>query len=201
VEWTVEWTLLDEDGKRILDHGVYENSEVAFAFFNPKTPDESRKAGKKVRGETEFYLVLEAPANQKRCVKMEPHKSWSDNLRERTILEFPQVLVTASKTGEVLKGWEVVPDDRKIVELPNDGEGSNKVARKPENRLEASKGEGQPAEGIEILESRPTTAGPETTESAAVDTSLKDLGEASKRKRPDDDISTTLAAIKKARQT
>jgi hypothetical protein len=201
VEWTVEWTLLDEGYKRILDHGVYENSEVAFAFFNPKIPDESRKAGKKVRGETEFYLVLEAPANQKRCVKMEPHRSWSDNLRERTILEFPQVLVTASKTREALKGWEVVPDDRKIVELPNDGEGSNKATRKPERGVEASNGKGKSEESGEILESLPSTAGPGTAESASLDTSLKDLGEASKRKHLDDDISTTLAAIKKARQT
>jgi hypothetical protein len=199
VEWTVEWTLLDgADGKRILDHGVYENSEVAFAFFNPKTPDEARKASKKVRGDTEFYLVLEAPANRKRCVKMEPNKPWAENLRERTILEFPQVLVTANKTGEALEGWEVVPDERKIVELPNDDdEGSKNAAREP---AAASKREEQSADSGETLDSLPSTVGPSTVESGSVDKSLKDLGEATKRKHLGDDISNTLAAIKKARQ-
>lgn len=200
VEWTIEWTLLDHGRKRILDHGIYENSEVAFAFFNPKIPDETRKAGKKVRGDTEFYLVIEAPANQKRCVKMEPHKSWSENLRERTILEFPQVLVTARKSAEALKGWKVVLDQRKIVELPNDdGDGRN-AATKPATTVEASNEEERPAESGQISDPSPSTAGPGTTEGALVDSSLKDLDDAPKRKRLHDDVSTTLAAIKKARQ-
>lgn len=132
INWTVEWLLIDNDagkrtGRRILDHNVSENSEVAYSFFHPTTtPTTSttisteginRKANKPTRAATEFYLVLEAPANKKLCVKLSRDKPWTDNLRERTVLEFPQVLVTANKSSDAFVGWEIVRDERRIVEL------------------------------------------------------------------------------------
>ncbi|KAI5855885.1 hypothetical protein BZA05DRAFT_332926 [Tricharina praecox] len=200
IVWTIEWTLLSEgspENCRFLDHDVSENSGVAFAFFNPaNTPDTTRNEAVK-KSETEFYLVLEAPANKKHCICLDPGKPWSENLRERTMLEFPQVLVTAGTQGEGPQGWEVLPDERKIVELPVDNDEKSKG--KPRKRI----GKEDPASENPVLD--PVVPGDDTAKEGAVKTSsggLIEVPTVEKRKLPDDeiDMSATLEAIKKARK-
>lgn len=206
VEWTIEWTFLDHDERKILDHAVHEKSQVDYAFFHldglrsdasvSKHPDEARIGTHGIKKQTSFYLVLEAPANKKRCVKMDPVKSWSENLRGRSVVEFPQVLVTAKRNPEEL-GWEVARDERKIVELENEVESAKpKQIDVPKSSREVkSLDETAPAITIEALTSTAPTA-PKATSNELGDTQILE-----KRKQPDDDILSTLAAIKKARKT
>ena len=202
IAWTIEWTLLlfpSADTRRLLDHDVSENSSITFAFFNPaNTPDETRKEAMK-KSETEFYLVLEAPANKKRCVRLDPGKPWTENLRERTMLEFPRVLVTAGMQGEGPRGWEVLPDERKVVELPVDNGGKSKG--KPRKR--AGKDDQAPKAPTVDPAVNPVAAGDGSTKDEAGKASSGGLIEVpmvEKRKLPEDetDMSTTLEATKKA---
>jgi len=68
--------------------------------------------------ETEFYLVLEAPANKKQCVRLDPGKPWTEDLRERTMLEFLRVLVTVGMQGDEPWWWEDLPDERRSRSYP-----------------------------------------------------------------------------------
>jgi len=170
---------------------------VAFAFFNPaNTPDEARKKAVR-KSEAEFYLVLEAPANRKRCVRLDPAKPWTENLRERALLEFPQVLVAAGTKGDGPQGWEVAPDERTIVELPEDH--GEKGKGKP--RRQVGKEDHAPKDSA----AAPVVPSDGTAKENAITPSSGGLIEAStaeKRKLPDDgiDMSATLEAIKRTRK-
>ena len=182
MEWTVEWLIIDSSHiqQKILNHHISEKQTVLESFFGcPRgapfssatastaaieVEEPEKKTPKRIKANTNFYLVLEAPANKRRCVKLDPHKPWTENLRERTVVEFPQVLVVApahqvggAVTQTPPEGWEVMADTRKIVELKTDDQA--------------------PKEGDSIGE----------------------LVETSKRPATSDDISSTLAAIKRAR--
>lgn len=188
MEWTVEWLIIDSSHpqQKILNHHISEKQTVLESFFGSprgapfssataattaievaepdKAEEPEKKTPKRIKANTNFYLVLEAPANKRRCVKLDPHKPWTENLRERTVVEFPQVLVVApahqgggAVTQTPPEGWEVMADTRKIVELKTDDQA--------------------PKEGDSVGE----------------------LVETSKRPAASDDISSTLAAIKRAR--
>ncbi|KAF8252338.1 hypothetical protein K440DRAFT_658147 [Wilcoxina mikolae CBS 423.85] len=211
MEWTVEWILLDYNCQKILDHYISENMSIKEAFFDPKFPDGWRKVGKSAKSKMEFYLVLEAPANKKRCVKMDWKKPWTENLRERTVVEFPQVLVTSQGTPE---GWEVVRDERKIVELDNDDKGKQDVELDNDDKRKQDKGKNSTdtvlsRDGDKISKvngfKKPSVATKQTSntkiEMGQTPVSNGPVGARvpEKRKLPDNDISNTLAAIKKAR--
>ncbi|KAI5800006.1 hypothetical protein EDC01DRAFT_787127 [Geopyxis carbonaria] len=108
--WTLEWVLLDAGGERVVEHRITDKTVVLSSFRDSKELGERAQAA-----EVEFYLVLQAPGSRRCCVKLDRLRDWKENLRERTVLEYPEILVTASKSGP--KGWEVLRDERRIVEI------------------------------------------------------------------------------------
>ena len=171
---------------------MHEKSTIDYAFFHldlqhndasvSKHPDEARLGTHGIKKQTSFYLVLESPANKKRCVKLDATKPWTENLRERCVVEFPQVLVTSKQLPDML-GWEVVRDERKIVMLEDDTN---------------PKAEDVTVESKATVEVTPAAQAPKAM---ALSNELSG-SQLEKRKQPDDDISidSTLAAIKRARK-
>jgi hypothetical protein len=199
IEWTVEWTLLDHDCRKILDHNIPEYLTIKNAFFSPKVPDKTWKVRKSVKATMDFYLVLEAPANQKRCVKLNCNKNWTESLRGRTVLEFPQVLVTTQGTPEQ---WEVVQDERKIVELDNDEKREWDKGGNSADTVSSRSGDQIP----EANDSEKLSVATKQTDKTKIEMGQTPVSNGhveawvpEKRKLPDDDISNTLAAIKRAR--
>ncbi|KAI5786788.1 hypothetical protein FPQ18DRAFT_295972 [Pyronema domesticum] len=191
---------------------------------SPKKPTKTEKHL------TEFYLVLQAPGGKKCCTKLDKLKDWKWNLRGRTVVEYPDVLVVTSKEGDrdgerMLKGWEVKRDERPIVE----------VKEEEVKKLAEKKVEGMGIQGVSMEEPVPTVepkeVGPEVgtlAETGAGSTALEAavaLTEAStevpseapkmsthggllepdsskrKHEEDEDDLTTTIGAIKKARSS
>jgi hypothetical protein len=187
VQWTIEWILLYDDGRRVLDHFVSENQEVGYSFFNPtEGANEARKGNRMIKAETEFHFVLQAPGGKKRCVRIGAAEPWTEGLRERTVVEFPTVLVT--KKGSRLVGWEVVEDERKIVEV-KEGEISTKSWTPGGKEKKDMDGDGD-EEKVEKGDVQPNTL-----------LNLEEVRATTKRKLIEDDISKTLDSVKKARKT
>ncbi|KAI5818183.1 hypothetical protein BZA77DRAFT_386241 [Pyronema omphalodes] len=115
---------------------------------SPKKPTKTEKH------KTEFYLVLQAPGGKKCCTKLDKLKDWKWNLRGRTVVEYPDVLVVTSKEeggdGErMLQGWEVRRDERPIVEVKEEEEeGRKKVVEKEPVKKEEDAADGADGAGI-----------------------------------------------------
>ncbi|KAL7276165.1 Box C/D snoRNA accumulation [Rhizina undulata] len=112
LHWTVEWILIDEENKRILDDRVTESQTITNSYFYPLTPSITNsnpisddvtesprlKGPKSLIKETRFYLRKpETPANRPVLIVLPGEKSLKDCLIGKTVLEFPTIYVTAKK--------------------------------------------------------------------------------------------------------
>jgi hypothetical protein len=182
---------------------------------SPKKPTKTEKHL------TEFYLVLQAPGGKKCCTKLDKLKDWKWNLRGRTVVEYPDVLVVTSKEedkdGEkILQGWEVKRDERPIVEVKEE-EVKKLVEKKEEGGgiQDVSMEETVPAVIPEVGTLAETGAAPKATLEAATPTEVTSEApkisthggllepDSNKRKHEEDedDLATTIGAIKKARSS
>jgi len=118
-------------------------------------------------------------------VRIDAAEPWTEGLRERTVVEFPTVLVTRNESR--LVEWEVVEDERKIVEV-KEGEISTKSRTPGGEEKRDMDGNGEKVERGDMQLN-----------------TLLDLEKAhataEKRKLIEDDISKTLDSVKKARKT
>lgn len=162
VWWTVAWLLADHGDRRVVEHQVSDAHALGNAFANSPVVDAEFKVGKKCY----YFLVLEAPANRKRCVKVDVSKNLAEALRERTVFEFPEFVVTRRKDGP--EGWEVVPDERRIVELKP--EGGEKKKGKARNRKRKA---GEP-EVVEVKSEAPAMDGGLVLEEMAANRATKE---------------------------
>lgn len=231
VEWLIIDSSPDHPHpqQKVLNHHISEKQTVLESFFSSprdlpfsspttistittittaiegaegdKVEEREKKTPKRIKANTNFYLVLEAPANKRRCVRLDPHRPWTENLRERVVVEFPQVLVVAPahQAGGVMtqtqpEGWEVMADTRKIVELKT----NDQVPKEGDNIGEEKK--------LPVISTG--SSGSSSSSRISVQNGVgrvpvsNELAETSKRKlssATSDDISNILAAIKRAR--
>jgi hypothetical protein len=126
IYWTVEWILADSHNASRFDEQVPERRALTESYFcYGNLPDNQPiKRENKNKERTSFFLVLQTPANIKKCAKLVPGQSLMENLKGRAVLEFPSIIVTTKSEGP--EGWQVI-EDRKIVELPESGDQPQKT--------------------------------------------------------------------------
>lgn len=99
---------MDYGNRRLREHDITETTTLHDAKLKSKLlPEEIRKQ----KG-VKYFLILQSPANVKRCTQIERTESIKEALRMQTVMEYPDILVS---THEKPEGWELIP--RKIMEI------------------------------------------------------------------------------------
>lgn len=108
ISWTLEWILADRDNRRLREHNIVETTTLNDATHNSKVLPEDMRKQKGLK----YFLVLQSPANVKRCTRIERTESIKEALRMQVVIEYPDILVSMNEKPE---GWELIP--RKIMEI------------------------------------------------------------------------------------
>lgn len=121
--WTLEWILADQENRRLREHDVSETATLHDATYSSKVLPEELRTQKGLK----YFLVLQSPANVRRCTRVEKTETVQEALRMQTVMEYPDVMVSLSEKPE---GWELIP--RKIMEIkePVEKKKANNAGRK-----------------------------------------------------------------------
>ncbi|TGZ85033.1 hypothetical protein EX30DRAFT_14869 [Ascodesmis nigricans] len=174
ISWTISWLLPSSSSSssssqphRILEHNIPEIKPLIQALRDSTLLPAEWRHHKKVR----FYLVLQSPANQRRCTEVEKSETLKQALKYQSVLEFPDILVSMEET---LEGWEVV-ENRMIVELAEEDRVVEAEGRK-KTRRGRGKRKVEEVEGVEEKVGKKVEL--EAVEKGGENAPVSDVGEA-----------------------
>lgn len=111
--------MVDQENRRIRDHDIPDAATLNDAVhMSTVLPEEIRKQ----KG-LKYFLVLQSPANIKRCTLLEKTETIREALRMQSVLEYPDIMISTQENPD---GWELI--SKKIVEI------KEREEKKPGNR-------------------------------------------------------------------